>query len=79
MDGQLLGVLGLESGFAGDTTDLVNRQAEVRGDLLVKSERIIVVEDDLLDDGACPPVALEKLCTQRLRPQVGSLRRARGV
>ena len=31
--------------------DLVDRQTEVGGDLLIESERIPAVEDDLLDDG----------------------------
>ena len=31
--------------------DLVDGQAEVRGDLLIQPERIPAVEDDLLDDG----------------------------
>ena len=43
-------VLGLEGWFAADMTDLVDRQAEVRGDLLIQSERIPAIEDDLLDD-----------------------------
>ena len=34
-----------------DMADLVDRQTEVGGDLLIESERIPAVEDDLLDDG----------------------------
>ena len=30
--------------------DLVDGQAEVRGDLLIQPERIPAIEDDLLDD-----------------------------